>query len=161
MKTTTTRPTKRKPSRFGASAKTAVSMVAAAALLGGWNLVAHLDNAQADTQADPLTTLSSTSLTVAPVAAIQSRTTPRALPTLAPLTIAPVPTLKIAPGCVQPADAAAGVAALALPDLPALAALPTLAPLPSMPNLPPPPPPSSSGDGSNHGNAGGVSSGGS
>jgi len=117
MKTTTTRPTKRKPSRFGASAKTAVSMVAAAALLGGWNLVAHLDNAQADTQADPLTTLSSTSLTVAPVVAIQSRTTPRALPTLAPL--------------------------------------------PSMPNLPPPPPPSSSGDGSNHGNAGGVSSGGS
>src|SRR5690606_16304809 len=44
MKPQTKRP---KPQRFGRQAKTAVTMMAAATLLGGWNLVAHLDRAQA------------------------------------------------------------------------------------------------------------------
>jgi len=41
-------PTRNKQKRFGRPAKTAVTMMATAALLGGWNLIAHLDRAKAD-----------------------------------------------------------------------------------------------------------------
>lgn len=157
MKTTPTPSTKRKPQRFGGAAKIAVSALAATTLLGGWNLIAHLDRAQADAQAKSaapaMPTLSPTAKkqTVAP--------TPLVFPTLAPLTIAPAPTLRPAPNLSLPdVTTAVNAAAFTTLDLPAVAPLPTMAPLPSMPNLPPPP--ALSHGGSSNG-GGGATSGGS
>ena len=151
-----TRPNARpRRQRFGGAAKTAVSVAAAASLIGGWNLIAHLDKAQADTvsAASPATPVQ------LPTATSQVQPTPIVLPTLAPLSIAPVPTLKAAPGAVGVVNGTGStLAAITVPDMPALAPLPTMAPLPSMPSLPPPPPPPSNNGG---GGGGGASSGGS
>ena len=140
MKTTPTPSTKRKPQRFGGAAKIAVSALAVTTLLGGWNLIAHLDRAQADAQAKsaapvaPTFSLTATKQSSAP--------TMLAFPTLPPLTIAPAPTLRPAPNLSLPGvTTAANAAAFTTQGLPALAPLPKLAPLPSMPNLPPPPAP--------------------
>lgn len=163
MKTTPTPSPKRKPQRFGRTAKIVVSALATTTLLGGWNLIAHLDSAQADAAAKSATPALPT---LAPTATGQAATpTPLVFPTLAPLTIASVPTLRPAPNLSLPGvTTTVNAAAFTTLEMPALAPLPTMAPLPSMPNLPPPPAPShggsSNGGGSNN-SGGGASSGGS
>jgi hypothetical protein len=144
MKTTQSPSPKRKAPRFGGAAKIAVSALAATTLLGGWNLIAHLDNAQADAKAnnDGATTL------LAPISS----------PMLAPLTIAPVPTLRPASNLALPSAAEiANPAVFTASKLPALAPLPTMA---SLPNLPPPPSAPSGGE-LNSRDGGNTSSGGS
>lgn len=158
MKNTQTPFPKRKALRFDGAAKTVVSALAATTLLGGWNLIAHLDNAQADAKADGAASVTST---VSPTATKPASPPPLRLPTLAPLTIASVPTLQPAPDLAQPRAAAmTNPVVFSAAELPALAPLPTLAPLPSLPNLPPPSAPSGSGS-NNNGGGGNTSSGGS
>jgi uncharacterized membrane protein YgcG len=156
MKNGKQQPTRPRAQRFGGAAKTAVSIAAVATMIGGWNLVAHLDNAQAD-EADASAAPTPAQVSIALDAA---QPTQIAFPTLAPLVIAPVPTLRAAPGVLQPVERVAGDGMPTLSDLSVLAPLPTLAPLPAMPELPPPPPaPSrSSNGGSQSSNGGGQSS---
>ena len=140
MKSQTKRP---KPQRFGRQAKTAVTMMAAATLLGGWNLVAHLDRAQAGAAPEDGTkeAPAAESNPASPTAGVTL------LPTLAPLNLAPIPTLRPAPALAGAPVATTGGAVVTLAELPGLAPLPTLGALPSMPSLPPPPAPSSNGGG--------------
>ena len=153
MKPQTKRP---KPQRFGRQAKTAVTMMAAATLLGGWNLIAHLDRAQAGAAPD-------NGAKEAPAAESNPSKPNRGatllpLPTLAPLNLAPIPTLRPAPALAGAPVATTSGAVMTLADLPGLSPLPTLGALPSMPSLPPPPAPSSNGGG---GGGGSTTSGGS
>ncbi len=154
MKPQTKRP---KPQRFSRQAKTAVTMMAAATLLGGWNLVAHLDRAQAGTASDD------GAKEAPPAESNPSSPTAGAtllpLPTLAPLTLAPIPTLRPAPALAGAPAATSSGAVMTLADLPGLSPLPTLGALPSMPSLPPLPAPSSNGGGG--GGGGSTTSGGS
>ena len=164
--------TKRNPRKFDARAKTMASTVAITALIAGWNLVAHLDSANAQakaaapdsvTVAARLATLAPTPLgvylpTVTPV--FRSSTITATQFQLPPLDIKPIATLApfssvLAQENLLSASAIRPQQLLALPTMPALLALPELT-LPSMPSLPPPPP--SSGGGGN--NSSGSSSGG-
>jgi hypothetical protein len=155
----TASPARRKPRKFSRQAKTIVSAAAVTALIGGWNLIAHLDNAQAtDAMPQPVQN---------DAAVLQefhlNTPTPNPWPTLAPLQFAAVPTL--APRTALPSGgvtSAAQAGSVQLPAMALLAPLPDLAPLPSMPSLPPPP--NGGGGGSNNGgggNGGATTSGGS
>jgi hypothetical protein len=153
----TASPARRKPRKFSRQAKTIVSAAAVTALIGGWNLIAHLDNAQA-TDAAPQPAQND----AAALQEIRLNTpTPSPWPTLAPLQIAAIPTL--APRTALPSGgftSAAQTGSVQLPAMALLAPLPDLAPLPSMPSLPPPPSNSGGGGGGNNG-GGATSSGGS
>lgn len=177
--------TKRKPRKFDTRAKTMASTVAIAALIAGWNLVAHLDSANAQakaaapdsgTVAAQLATLAPPPLgvylpTVTPV--FRSGAITATEFQLPPLDIKPIATLAPFSGVLAQdnlllASAIRPQQILALPTMPALVALPELT-LPSLPSLPPPPPSSSGGSGngssgggnSNGGGGGGQTSGGS
>ncbi len=155
--TKTPQPARRKPRKFGRQAKTIVSAAAVTALIGGWNLIAHMDNAQA-TDAAPQPAQNDAAV----LQAIHLHTpTPSPWPTLAPLTIDAIPTL--ATRAALPNAGAALTArsgGVQLPAMAVLAPLPDLAPLPSMPSLPPPPSGGSGGGGSNNNGGGGGNSGG-
>ena len=128
-------PARRKPRKFSAQAKTIVSAAAVAALFGGWNLIAHLDNAQATSPA-PQTDQDASAV----FEEIHLNTpTPSPWPTLAPLDLDDIPAL--ATRIPLPAAGSTGVtrSSIQLPALASLAPLPDLAPLPAMPSLPPPP----------------------
>lgn len=143
----------RKGKRFGRTAKTLVSMTATAALLGGWNWIAHIDAAQADHAA--ASDAASDAAVLAATSTPTTRPTPTPWPTLAPLVIPLAPTLPPPPALAITVDAgaAASFAPAPLLELPAVAPLPTIAPLPSMPSLPPPPPPPSNNGGGGGGNS--------
>ncbi len=160
-----TTPTRRKPRQFTTGAKIAATTAAVTALLGGWNLIGHLDAAQAASKADAqsagttVNTATQRSLllpTVTPTVA--------ATPGLPAITFAPIPALPPASALLQASisNGTSGVslAAITLPPLQALAPLPTMAPLPGLPSLPQPPAQSSGGGGGGGGNSGGGGGGG-
>ncbi len=145
----TASPARRKPRKFSGQAKTIVSAAAVTALIGGWNLIAHLDNAQAtDMAPQPAQN------DAAVLQEIHLNTpTPSPWPTLAPLQIAAIPTLAPRTALPDGGVSLAQAGNVQLPAMALLAPLPDLAPLPSMPSLPPPP--SSGGGGGGGGNNGG------
>jgi hypothetical protein len=136
MKNTNQQPPRRKTQRFGGAAKLSLSMMATAAVIGGWNVIAHLDSAQADT-----TTSAENPAPAAP--ARGEGHAHRGRPgrhTLAPLTIPGVPALPPSrqgePGAFGDTEAPSITLPDLLPDLPELAPLPGLPSLPSMPSMP-------------------------
>lgn len=131
---------------FGRIAKTLISMTATAALIGGWNWIAHIDSAKvASSQNTPAAAGQDIVRTALQTSAANAPQEPL-WPSLQPLIIPPVPTLPPPPSIVAaPAIQIRNAAPTApLFALPASAPLPTLAPLPAMPQLPPPPPSSMS-----------------
>lgn len=143
MKTMNSQPARRRTQRFGSTAKASASVIAAAAMIGGWNWIAHLDTAKADSTAGAIATSAASQ---APELSAQRRPIQ-----LAPLTIPTIPALSAPNSGTIAAPIAGNTGPIGLPDLPALAPLPTLAPLPSMPSLPPPPPANSGGGSTNSG----------
>ncbi len=84
---------RRKPAKFGTNAKTITAALAVAALVGSWNLVGHLDAAQASDSIDNDETAFLDIKLPTP--------TPSPIPTLKPLVIAPLPTLRPAGALLQ------------------------------------------------------------
>lgn len=118
--------------KFGAGARTVIAGAAMTAVIGGWNLVGHLDTAKADSVPELEPAEQSTPDIVLPTV------TPTAVGLLLPLEVTPIPTL---PPRTQLATLTNGVqtapaSTLRLPALPAFAPLPTMAPLPQLPSLP-------------------------
>ena len=92
--TMTTTPTRRKPRHFTTGAKAAATTVAVTALLGGWNLIGHLDAAQAANKAGAQSA-ATTDSTAAQPSLLLPTVTPSvaAPPELRSITFAPIPTL--------------------------------------------------------------------
>ena len=156
----TTTSTRRKPRRFTTGAKVAATTVAVTALLGGWNLIGHLEAAQAANKAGAQSGATTDSTVVKPSLMLPTVTpTPAATPELRTFAFAPIPTLAPASDLLQATapdlSNGGGLAAIALPPLQALAPLPTMEPLPALPALPPPPAASSGGGGNGGGGGGG------
>jgi hypothetical protein len=131
--------------KFTGRARVTLTAVSLMSFLGGWNLIARLENQTAQAGSIPLKPPSLPTSTLP---------TPAAWPTVQPLAeIPPIPTL--VPTRTTWPTTGAGLqsdqtgqekftgapAPVTLAPLPALAPLPTLAPLPPLPALPPPPPP--------------------
>jgi hypothetical protein len=135
---------KRKRVKFTGGAKVTLAALSMISFVGGWDLIARLDNKEA--QASPPSPVDAQNQLLLPVA------TP--WPTIPPLpNFAPVPTLVPTQTTAQLSDSpqpqrqgdtlagSANAAPLQIAPVPTLVPLPTLAPLPAMPQLPPPPPP--------------------
>jgi len=145
--------------------------MAVTALIGGWNVIGHLEEAKAATKTQNNELAPGANATIADSTIKLPTPTPQPatldMPDLAPLAVAPIPTLRpmsaLLAGGVQGASQAGAGVAIQLPGLQALAPLPTMAPLPSLPSMPSAPT-SSSGSGnsssSGNSNSGGSTSGG-
>ncbi len=128
---------KRGPKKFSGHSKLTLSALSLLGLIGGWNLIANLENSQINNvsaaQQSPTATLQ------APARVINLS---GKLPAIAPLpTLPPVPTLRPFTNTASPTVAAQPVN-IEMPDgnVAQIVPLPTLAPLPPMPDLPSPPP---------------------
>ncbi|MBK8050486.1 MAG: hypothetical protein IPK16_27320 [Anaerolineales bacterium] len=123
------RPSQRK---FGAGARTVIAGAAMTAVIGGWNLVGHLDAAKAESSPEMDLAKQGTPDIVFPTV------TPTAVGLLPSLAVTPIPTLP--PRTQYESQTTGGqpvsTGALNLPALPAFAPLPTMAPLPQLPSLP-------------------------
>jgi hypothetical protein len=173
---------RRKPKSYTTRAKTVTSVMAATALLAGWNMIANLDRAKAQ---EPVTDASvDSALAAAPV--VQPTAvppTPVLLPTptaapgqsalraiqlgIEPLQVEPIPTLLPLGALLARSSAGVMVPAGGSPAFIGVAPVPTLAPLPqlalrAMPSIPAPPSNNGGGGGGNNNNnsGGGSSSGG-
>jgi len=149
---------KRKPNKVTGSAKITLAALSVATFVGGWNLIAHLEDktvpAQEPAPIPPTSTpFPISSAPVAPTSTPWPTVAP--LPTLPPIAIqnpalpldiqiaAPAVNIESVPAQVnsQIAPQTAPRLAPRIAPLPTLAPLLTLAPLPAMPAPPPPPPP--------------------
>jgi hypothetical protein len=178
---------RRKPKSYTTRAKTVTSVMAATALLAGWNMIANLDRAKAQ---EPVTdTPADSALAAAPVVqptAVQPTAvppTPVLLPTptaapgqsalraiqlgIEPLQVEPIPTLPPLSDLLARSSAGVMVPAGSSPAFIGVAPVPTLAPLPqlalrAMPSIPAPPSNNGGGGGgnNNNNNSGGGNSGG-
>lgn len=130
---------KRKPVKFTGTAKVTLTALSLLGFIGGWNIIARVENQEAQADEPPATPVPQFTPTPVPP-------TPTPWPTIAALPeLKPVPTLRpIVTANQQPAAAPAQIAPAA-PQIDIapiqIAPLPTLAPLPDMPAAPPPPPP--------------------
>jgi hypothetical protein len=167
---------RRKPKSYTTRAKTVTSVMAATALLAGWNMIANLDRAKAQ---EPVTDASvDSALAAAPV--VQPTAvppTPVLLPTptaapgqsalraiqlgIEPLQVEPIPTLLPLGALLARSSAGVMVPAGGSPACIGVAPVPQLA-LRAMPSIPAPPSNNGGGGGGNNNNnsGGGSSSGG-
>jgi hypothetical protein len=127
----TTQKPNRKRVKFTGSARVTLAALSVISFVGGWDLIARLDNQEA--QASPK------NLNLPQNQSPQ----PTPWPTIAPLTnLPPIPTLIPTQTASQVAGLPAENTAPMQPvSVPTLAPLPALAPLPPMPELPALPPP--------------------
>lgn len=133
--------------KFTTSTKVTVTALSVLSFIGGWDLIARLENQDAQADALPSTPAPALSPT-----AISLPATP--WPTIPPLAeLPPIPTLLPTLTTFGQIDASiqplrggdSSVGRIELAPLPVLAPLPTLAPLPPMPAPPPPPAPAGGG----------------
>jgi len=135
----------RRPRQFDIRAKVVVTTVAMTALVGGWNLVAQLDDAKAEataaSTADAALKATAVELAAIPMDAVRRRMGAD----FEPLNLAPIPALPPASQLLVSDTLAAPTAGLEtdmtssqLPAIAALAPLPTMAPLAALSSLPAP-----------------------
>ncbi len=142
MSTTQKPKPKRKRAAFSGSAKVTLTALSVLGFIGGWDVIARLDNnkeAQASKPA-PVNPEANTRLVAQPT----PWPTIPPLPELSPIpTLAPTLTTAGLPGSsltsTQP-SLQIEPAAVQIAPVPTLAPLPALAPLPTLPAPPPPPP---------------------
>jgi hypothetical protein len=123
---------RRAPIKFTAAGKMTLTAVSLIGFIGGWNVIARLENQPA--QAAPANPVPAPIITPTPAGVT-------AWPTISPLpAVPPIPTLALSSSDAAraPEVNVGQVLELAPVDL---APLPTLAPLPDLPQAPPPPPP--------------------
>ena len=160
-------PQPRKPTKFTGRAKTLATAATFTALLGGWNLIGHLEVSKANAASQPSAPSAQIDTGLAKAAATATSTAtatvqPLVLPTIRPLTIAPLATLPplsdlLTQAITQQLAPEGAPLQLSVPAAVGVAALPTLAPLPSlppMPSLPPPPSNNSYNNSNNNSNSG-------
>ena len=128
---------RRAPAKFTGSARVTLAAISLIGFVGGWNLIARVENqeAQADTSPTP---------PVLPTPSTLAMPTPTPWPAIAPPPeLSPVPTLRSIGNSVAnlvPETAPNPVTSLEIAPV-QVAPLPTMAPLPPVPDAPPPPPP--------------------
>ena len=128
---------RRAPSKFTGSARVTLAAVSLIGFVGSWNLIAHVENRQAQANEPPPTPVP----TIAPVVIAPA---PTPWPTIAPLAdLQPVPTLRsVTNSAIDSVSETAVNPVISLDIAPIqIAPLPTMAPLPAIPDMPPPPPP--------------------
>lgn len=127
---TKSRPKKVKRRKFSTAAKTVATAASISALIGGWNLIGHLEPSQAAAgNAQPVSAPTSS-----------NATSVQALPAVPPLVIKPVPTLPATGKDFAGAQSESGLRQPApqvqAPAAPSVAPLPALPALPAMPSAP-------------------------
>lgn len=134
---------KRKRAAFTGSAKVTLAALSVLGFIGGWDVLARLDQNKTAQASEPAP--------VSPASNARVLVQPTPWPTIPPLPeLSPIPTLlPTLTTAGQPGDSLAAVqsgqpiapAAIQIAPAPTLAPLPALAPLPTLPAPPPPPPP--------------------
>lgn len=130
---------RRAPPKFTGSARVTLAAFSLIGFVGSWNLIAHVENRQAQANGSSLPTLVPT----APVVIVPTLT-PTPWPTIAPLLeFQPVPTLNSVANSTIDAAAETAINPVITLDIAPIqvAPLPTMAPLPAIPDMPAPPPP--------------------